>query len=370
MRVGIDATPLLGTRSGIGVYTAHLISELASIAARNPGDLTVRATAFTLRGASGLRSALPEHVGSSALPVPARLLRASWQHTAVPPVEVLAGRLDVFHGTNFVAPPALHARPVVTVHDLGYLRNPATVDAASLAYRELVLRAVGRAAVVCTPSQAVADQVCDAYPIGPDRVHVTPLGVEPSWFDAAPSTSAVRRELGLPQSYVLAVGTLEPRKNLSLAVDAYRLANSLALDLPPLVVVGAQGWGEQLDTSGVDQAIIRTGRLSQSDLLPVVAGAAALVFPSIDEGFGLPPLEALATGTAVVASDLPVTREVLADHAVYVDPRSPESLLDGILQVLRDPAGTPDSRRAHAARFTWQACAEATLAAYRQAAAR
>ncbi len=363
MKVALDATPLLGPRTGIGTYTAHLIDELAGWS-----DLELVATAFTARGASGLAAMLPPGVRVSGRRAPARLLRAAWLAGIGPTGETLAGRVDVFHATNFVLPPLRRAAGVLTIHDLGYLRNPDTVTASSLAYRDMVPLALRRGATVCTVTQAVADQVSDAYAVEPDRIHVASPGVDTGWHAAQPPSGDLRARLGLPDEYLVAVGTLEPRKNLTTLVDVYRLAASRSVDLPPLLLVGAAGWGPELDTRGVrDGLILRSGHLPLEELRQVVSGALALVFPSIDEGFGLPPVEALACGTPVVVADLPVTREVLGDQACFADPRSSEALLDAVVSTLETPVGSDTSRRAKAAEYTWSRCAEATVGAYRSA---
>lgn len=362
MKVGLDVTPLLGPRTGVGTYTAELIRALTEL---SPPPRLV-ATAFTARGQGGLAGQLPPQVRVRGIRLPARFLRTSWQSLPFPPAEALVGPVDVFHGTNFVVPPTLRARPVVTVHDLSYLTYPHTVAAASLAYARLVPRAIARGAVICTPSRAVAQEVQRTYGLAADRVFPTPLGVDPLWFAPPPGPAEPAAPPEAP--YVLAVGTLEPRKNLATLVAAYRLAGARGTHLPRLVIVGPPGWGEALDTTGLpSDQIDRAGHVGFDQLRAIVAGAQALVFPSVYEGFGLPPLEALACGTAVIASDLPVTREVLGDQACFVDATSGETLLSGLVQALARPVGTPESRRRHARGFTWQACAHATLAAYRRA---
>ncbi len=367
MRVGYDATPLIGRRTGVGIYAANVLEQLVS----EPGyELDIVATAFSGRGGSHLPTLVPDGVEVRTRPVPARLLRQAWLRAQWPPIELITGRLDVFHGTNFVVPPLRGATGVVTIHDLGYLRNPGTVTADSLAYRELVPLALRYGAHVCTPSRTVARQVRDAYAVSADRVHHTPLGVDPAWMTARPASPAVLAELNVPTSYLVAVGTLEPRKNLPLLVDSYRLAQRQHSDIPPLVIVGAHGWGASLDTDGLpESSVIRTGHVPIDRLRSLVAGADALLFPSIDEGFGLPPLEALACGTPVVSSDLDVTREVLKDQATFADAGSAEAFLEAIQSALERPAGTADSRKAHAQTYTWLACAKATHEAYARAAA-
>ena len=346
--VGIDATPLLGTRTGVGTYVAGLLEGFL--------DLGVRPvlTAFTWRGTE----ALPDHLPHAPRRFSARVLQACWTRAGWPPVEWLSGPVDVFHGTNFVLPPTRRAAGVLTIHDLTYDHSPETVTAASLRYQALVPRALARGAVVVTPTRTVAGEVRDRYCLDPERVVATPLGVAGHWYgphDPPP---------GLPAEYVLFVGSREPRKNLPVLLDAMKRLP----DAPPLVLVGPPGWGPAVDTANT----ITPGYLSGRELASVVAHASVFVFPSRYEGFGLPPLEALAAGTPVVASDLPVLREVLGEQASYVPVGDADALADTIGRALRAGDGGPGgraARRAHAARFTWARCARATVAAYERAAA-
>jgi glycosyltransferase involved in cell wall biosynthesis len=365
MRVGLDATPLLGARTGIGRYVEHLLAELATLAA-DAGGLELVATAFTVRGAAGLRSAVPAGVRVRHRPAPARALQAAWARADLPPARWLTGRLDVLHGTNFVLPPAGRAGGVLTVHDLSYLRFPETVTGASLRYRELVPRGLRRAAVVLTPSEAVAAEVRAEYGLG-DRVVPTPLGVAPSWFDATPADPAWLARRGLPERYLLFVGSVEPRKGLPALLRALALLHADDPDTPPLVLAGPPGWGPALDPAGLPAGAVRpAGYLGTADLQRLIAGAAALAYPSRYEGFGLPPLEAFATGTAVVATDLPAVREVTGDLAALAPPGDDAALAAAVRAALADtgPAATR-ARRERARGFTWRRCAEATLAAYR-----
>jgi glycosyltransferase involved in cell wall biosynthesis len=353
MRVTLDATPLLGVRTGIARYTASL---LAALARTSPDDEDLRANAFTLRGHGRLPGELPPGVRAQGRRVPARALQEAWARSEWPPLELISGRTDVYHATNYVLPPMRRARGVVNVHDLTYLHTPAMVDPTSRRYRALVPRSIARAAAVLALSQAVADQIEEAYA---PRVPVIPipLGVDPHWATAAPPGDALRERLGLPSSYLLFVGTQEPRKNLTTLLTAHRLVP----DAPPLVLAGARGWGADLDLTGC----ITPGYVDDDVLRSVVAGAAAVVLPSHDEGFGLPVLEALAAGTPVVASDLPVHREVGGDVVVYTPASDAEAMADALTRALAEP-GDAAARKAHAAPFTWERTAQATREVYRQ----
>jgi len=357
LRVLLDGTALLGPRTGIGRYTAGLMAELAT---RADVDLTV--TGFTARGQRALRAAVPDGVRVRGGPVPARGLRAAWQRGGWPPVELLAGNADVLHAPNFVLPPARRAAGVVTIHDLAFLDRPGELAPANRDLPGLVRSAARRAAAVCSPSRAVAGDIVHRLDVPADRVVVTPLGVDPGWFRAAPPTDELRDELRLPQRYLLFVGTTQPRKGLDVLLDAHQAE----LDLPPLVLAGPAGWGPPPATSS---RVHTVGYLEEEVLRSVIAGATALVLPSRDEGFGLPLIEAMAAGTPVVCSNLPPLREVAGGHATLVPPGDVAALAAALVTVSgsgSDPAGTA-RRRAHAARFTWAACAEATVSAYQLA---
>jgi len=386
MKVALDATPLLGPRTGVGRYVAGLAGALAALAGPEPEELAL--VPFTWRGTGDLPAAAPSgpRVRVGRRRAPARLLQAAWARLPWPPVEWLSGPVDVFHATNFAAPPTRRAATVVTVHDLTYLRHPELVTAASARYRQLVPRALHRGAVVVTPTAAVATEVAEEYGLLPDRLVVTPLGVDDRWRRATPPDPGWLAAIGLPERYLLFVGNREPRKNLPTLLTAYReLRSSRVVGVEPgptaragagattvasLVLVGPPGWGEALDTAGLPADAVRApGYLAEPDLARVVAGAAALVLPSWYEGFGLPALEALSCGTPVVASDLPAHREVLGDQAELFPPGDPGALAAALAKVLDDPGGEPAraARRTRAAGFTWENCATATLAAYHRA---
>ena len=144
----------------------------------------------------------------------------------MPPVEMFSGAVDVFHATNFVLPPTRHAAGVVTIHDLGFVLHAETVDRTSLAYQRLVPRALDRARVIVTPSQAAADDLVEVYKTDRDRIVVTPLGVDPAWAATTPPSPQWLEAHGIPPRYLLFVGTLEPRKNVPVLIAAHSIAAS------------------------------------------------------------------------------------------------------------------------------------------------
>lgn len=361
MLITLDGTPLLGTRTGIGRYVEHLVAELPGALGRRglPGE--VRVTTWSARGSRLDR--LPPGVRQVGPRVPARALRALWGRTDLPVIETLVGRTDVFHGTNFVSPPTRRAREVVTVHDLTYVLHAGTVSADSLRYAELVPRALRRGARVVVPSRAVADAVRTHYRLADGRVAVTPLGVDPVWFDARPPAASWLDARGLPHEYVVFVGSLDPRKNLAVLLDAHARLRAQEPGTPDLVLAGPAGREEALAGR---PGVHLTGWVDDDDLRALVAGARALVLPSLDEGFGLPVVEALAAGRPVVTSQAPALLEVAGEHARTAPADDPDGLAAALAEALAlpDDEAARAARRSHARGFSWARCADATLDTY------
>jgi glycosyltransferase involved in cell wall biosynthesis len=355
MRIALDGTPLLGATTGVGTYVRGLLDGLTGL------GLTPVAVPFTLRG-GGRPAGLADAVAWRHVPAPARLLQGAWGRVRLPPVELFAGRVDVFHATNFVAPPAVRAASVVTVHDLTFLRHPEWVTPAVARYRRLVPRSLrsGRAVVV-TPSRAVADEVREAFGLTDDRVVATPLAVDPVWGRASPAEPAWLAGRGLPAEYVVFTGAREPRKNLATLLEAHRRARATG-SVPDLVLVGPSGWGDGPGTG--DAGVHVTGWLDRHELLSVVAGARASVLPSHYEGFGLPVLEAMAAGTPVLASDIPAHREVAGGFARLVAPADTDGWAEALLALAHEPAAPDPAARRWALSHTWTECARRTLDAY------
>jgi glycosyltransferase involved in cell wall biosynthesis len=288
-------------------------------------------------------------------------------------VEWLVGRADVVHGTNFIVPPARRAARVVTVHDLTTLRFPELCNAQTLRFPDLVRRAIGEGAWVHTPSQAVADEVISEFGADPARVRAVHHGIPA----LPPANSAGAPGVDLPAGidrYILAIGTAEPRKDLPGLVHAFDL---LAPDHPELALVlaGPAGWGaaaldRAVDGSPWSNRIVRTGFVADARLAVLLAGAYVLAYPSVYEGFGFPPLQAMAAGVPVVATSVPAVREVVGGAALLVAPGDAEALAAGLARVLDDGVlwqRLADLGGERARLFTWEESGQRLAALYASA---
>lgn len=335
MRIAVDATSLLGARTGIGTCTAEILRRLPR------PDLDVVAFAVSARGARHLGDELPPGVRTVSRPMAARPLRAIWRHIDHPVVERWTGPIDVVHGPNFVVPPSRSGAELVTVHDLTCVRFPELCTADTLQIPALLTRAIGRGAWVHTVSQAVADEVLDTFAVPVDRVVVIPNGTGPMLEpDALGPLAARGRTLAGGDRYLLALGTIEPRKDIPSLIGAFDLLAAADPDLR-LVLAGPDGWGSEAVTETIGRSphrsrVLRTGWLEGTDRDALLAGAAVFVYPSAYEGFGLPPLEAIAHGTPVVATRVGALPEVLEDAAEWAQPGDPVSLASAITSLLED----------------------------------
>jgi glycosyltransferase involved in cell wall biosynthesis len=316
MKVGVDVSPLVQTRAGTA---RHVRGLLRALRGREGVELQLLSFGGTGRASSVARDALWYPFGLR------RHMRG----------------LDVLHCTTFRGPVDGDVPVVVTVHDLAVLRAPGAFPRWHRLYGRAGLRRVleGASAVVAV-SEFTKGEVVDLVGIPADCIRVVPNGVDPIFRPDTPNDTGTRSE------YVLAVSTLEPRKNLGRAVEAARLAGV------ELRVVGARGWGGV----GVPGWV---GEVPDAELAALYRGARCLVYPSLYEGFGVPVLEAMACGTPVVTSRGTAMEEVAGDAAVLVDPLDAQAIADGIEDVAQRREELVGLGLARAKRFTWEATADA-----------
>jgi glycosyltransferase involved in cell wall biosynthesis len=360
LRVAIDATPLLGDRTGVGVFVDGALSAL-------PGhDLALQAFGLTWEGRKLLPELLPAGIRAARIAVPAGPMLRLWSVTDHPVAEWWTGSVDVVHGTNFVVPPTRRAARVVTVHDLTAVRFPQLCTPTSLRYPKLVRRAIGDGAFVHTPSAFVASEVIEVFGAEPDRVVAIQHGVD---------TEVVSSMRGSGPPTIVAIGTVEPRKDFPTLVRAFDAVAATHRDVL-LVIAGPDGWGQEALADAIDAAvhrdrIQRRGWVDDQERSRLLAEAAVFAFPSRYEGFGLPLLEAMAAGVPVVTTSAGAIPEVAGDAALLSAPGDVNALASNLIAALDDTGCRQrliDSGRARCRSFTWSSSAEAYTKLYRRAA--
>ncbi|QXC62815.1 glycosyltransferase family 4 protein [Aquihabitans sp. G128] len=346
---------------------------VAGLAARP--EVSARAFAVSFRGRARLADVVPAGVPVRSRPVPARLARLAWQRADHPSAAWLAGPTDVVHGPNYVVPPGGGAAEVVTVSDLSAVRFPEMCSRDVLQWPGLLTRALARGAWVHTISESVGDEVRALHPGAADRVVAVPLAVRRPPPETPATDAAAGRHLAGGPRYVLALGTVEPRKDLPALVAAFDV---LAADDPELrlVLAGPDGLGVEALTAARERArhrrrIVRLGWVSDDQRLALLRGAAVVAYASTYEGFGFVPLEAIGAGTPVVATAVGALPEVLADGGLLVPPGDVDALAEGLARVLGDDALVADllargQRRLDA--YTWDATVGGLVDLYRRAA--
>lgn len=376
MSVAIDATPLLVEATGVDNAIARLVVALGEV------DGETRYTVLANReDRERLGSVLPPNFHVLSVSLRARPARLLSQQLLLPLIAQRRG-VDVVHSPSFVMPLWRGAqRHVLTVHDMTSMTIPHvhTRLHRSAAFARAVTTSIRRADRIVVPSSYTKSEVLRVVPeVASERVDVIPWGVGPEFGPtAAEDVARARARYGLTRPYVLFVGTVEPRKNLETLVEAFRLAAEREGIDEQLVLAGRLGWGYErllatLDDPWFHGRVLRLGYVDQADLPGLYAGARAFVFPALAEGFGFPPLEAMACGTPVLASDSSSLRENLAGAAELVAPGDRDALAAGLVRLLHDEALRRARRAAgieRAAAFRWETTAQATLDCYRRLAA-
>ena len=367
MRIGIDGMALAQPRTGVRTYTFELARALASATPQDEFQLI---------------SPLPFAPAVLAETTPANLqmiyskpnvLQRRWWTIGLPSY-LRSHPLDLFHGTNYEAPLRGSCPAVITIHDLSLLLHSSTHEARAVRRARLLLPLMARVAkAIITPSEPIKSEVCEHLGIHPDKVFATPLAPRNIFQPVSPAeTVATRRRLRVEDDFLLFVGTVEPRKNLSTLVKAFEEVLRTTGLRPQLVVAGQVGWKSdellsQLERSTAREHIKRIGFVSDEDLRALYSSCSAFVYPSIYEGFGLPPLEAMACGAPVVASRVPSINESVARVASATDFRDLARIVVELLSDQQLRQSLSERGLEHAREFSWARTAALTRAAYAQA---
>lgn len=380
MRVVINGLAALKPKTGVGHHIVQLADHLSADFPADefdtyPGSRVGRLVTRFVHAAKPSPGGPPGRAGPAGVRSAAKGFAkfASQAHFAA---YSLGGRFHLYHEPNFI-PYRSHLPTVVTVHDLSVLRFPEWHPADRVRLHDRFFRrGIERAAHVVVVSEAVRGELIADTGIRPDRVSVVSNGANPAFRPLPPGdVAAVRRQFGLPDRYLLCVGTIEPRKNVGTVLRAFADLPAAVRESCPLVLAGPWGWKSAPDREVFDRlagprGARHLGYVPDAELPALYAGATALVYPSFYEGFGLPPLEMLACGGAVLASTAAAVREVVGRHGWFVDPGDLAGWRDAMVRAATDRefvAGLTAGGAAHAARFTWGRAARETFAVYGRA---
>lgn len=374
MRIGIEAKVLTSRPSGIGRYAINLVRSLLKTLPEE--DHTLEIVLFTgPQTARGVLNTFSGPYREHFCATQSSLLRSLFSL----PYGIVQHKINVFHGLDHVGLPLFVKRGiyVITVHDVIPLLFPQLFTLKHrLIARAGLARVAQQADMVIVPSYAVQQDVQQYLHIDADRVVVIPEGCEPQFrpLTDPEHLHRVRTKYGLPPLYILCLGTLEPRKNITTLLHAFARFRSTLHGEPVLhlVVAGARGWREQaifqaVQRLGLEQAVYFPGFIDDEDLPAVYGGALCFVFPSLYEGFGLPILEAMGCGTPVITSNTSAMPEVAGDAALLVDPYDVEGIATAMATVAHSASLRECLRQkglARAQRFSWEATARQTLDLY------
>lgn len=382
MKVLIDANPATDPRpTGVGVYATQMVRHLPR------EDPSSRFVAWYVHGTGLIRprrffdDIRSSNLRERALKVPGRIVVAFSTRWNVPRVEWSGGEFDALLATNFLPPPTRSRGVVMVVHDLAFERLPeGMAPHLTDRWRRRLDLWLGQAAAVVVPSDSTRQDLIAGHAVDHEKVHVIPMGVDVDAFAPAAreAIDTVHARFGVDRPYALFVGGVDPRKNLETLVRAFaRLETGAQL----VIAGGAVGWNPEatehleaflgsLDPT-IAARVVRTGWISDPEKVALLSGATLLAYPSLYEGFGFPVLEAFAAGVPVLTSSVSSLPEVAGDAAVLVDPHDEGSIAEGMAALFDDAdlrGVLSAAGLVRASGFTWERCAQATLAVLHRAA--
>ena len=374
MRIAIDYTAAIRQEAGIGQYVRNLVDAMLAQDASNSYILLAS-------GRPTRQRPFPQaaNVRARSIFIPDRYLNILWYRWRLPLYATyFSGQVDIYHGPDFALPPLNgKLRKVVTVHDLSFLEHPEYAVPSLAAYlQKVVPEAVAAADVVAAVSQATGRSLIEHFQTPREKITVVPNGVAPYYrrITDAVILGATRHKFGLRHPLVLGVGTLEPRKNHLGLIKAFSQAQKKKKGPAMLALAGGKGWlyeetRQVVAELRLEHKVRFLGRVSDLELITLYSMADVFAFPSFFEGFGIPPLEAMACGAPVITSNTSSLPEVVGDAALLVDPYDVNALAHAIMRLLEDTALREELRQKgyqRAQRYSWSASASKMLSVYQK----
>lgn len=363
MNICIDMRPALSTPTGVGIYLRNLVTSLAKMD---------QETRYHLFSSSWSQRFPPTVFGPNFrlhdLRIPVRVLNFAWNRLSFPGVDLLLGmKPDVVHSPTPLVIPSNYGKKITTVYDLFFYLYPEQTKAEiKRDFAALLAEHCQRSDAIIAISEYTKQQLVDQLKVAPSSVYTIHLGVDDFFSERATGefTEFVMQKFGINRPYFLFVGNLEPRKNLSQLIKAFR---TLGPDFQ-LVLAGPKGWGPEDWMALVTDNVILTGYVTNEELRALYQNAIALVLVSLEEGFSLPSLESMASATPVIASRLPIFQEIAGNAYLPVDHQSTDDIREAMLKIsndstLRNELVERGRERSH--RFSWRNTAEKTLNLYK-----
>ncbi|HEY2971030.1 MAG TPA: glycosyltransferase family 1 protein [Pyrinomonadaceae bacterium] len=367
MRIGIDGIPLASARTGIGHYTFELAQALARLAPEHEFQL-VSPVPFI----SGPPE--PDGVAPSNLHK-VQTKRRFWWGLGLPGY-ITQSSLSLFHGTNYEVPLWSKCPSIVTVHDLSLLLHPEMHSSHLVRRARYRLPLMARAAnTIIAVTESASKEISDHLRINPAKIAVTPLAPRRTFRPLPPKqTEETRKRLGVEDDFILFVGTPEPRKNLITLLRALTEVRRNTELRPQLVIAGKRGWHlneilAEIASAGLTERLKFTDYISDGDLCALYSSCTVCIYPSLYEGFGLPPLEAMACGAPVITSNIPSIVETTGNAAHLISPNDVQQLAQAIVEMIAEAGKRLRLSRAgleRASQFTWERTAELTLEVYKE----
>ena len=375
MKIAVDVQPLLGgKRTGIGFYQTDLLKAAMKLAPEHEFVLNF----FSLRHTDEKISQLREMFGENVEIRPCKwfsysLAHRIWLLLPIPYKWFFWQKADASLFFNYYVPPYAEGRVFSVVYDTVVRDMPQTMDKRTRTALELTLRkSIQRSDMVITISEFSKSRIKYHFGVPNDKIGVVYCGIDKSVFKPECPEKRIeecKNRLNISEKYILYLGTLEPRKNISGLIEAYSLLRAGLEDCPCLVIAGGKGWlydeiFEMVKKLNLQDSVIFTGYVSDEDAPLLMQGAELFCFPSFYEGFGMPPLEAMACGVPTVVSDRASLPEAVGDAALITDPDSPESICGAIKRILTDEALKTSLKQKgvlQADKFTWEASAEVLI---------
>ena len=370
MKIGIDGSGAMGTQTGVGKYINRLIENLSLIDTSN--EYLVYLNYFR----TGKINPFGNGYQITKNRIPAKIQRLLHNQLKIP-IETFVGNIDIFHGPNYFVPPSKQSKKVVTVHDLTFEFFPETMIGRDAAYyKKYVPMSMQKADHILTISNSSKKDLIERFKVPADKISVTYMAAGSNFAPISNKDviKPVLKKYKLPSNFLLTVCTLEPRKNLVTLVKAMSALRKNKKNEQKLIVVGGSGWKndelfKQISELGLENDIIFPGYIGQEDLPALYNACSLFLFPSLYEGFGIPPLEALSCGTACICSNSSSLPEVVGDGAILIDPVNADEWVEQIEFLLDNPSKIDELGKRgmeQAKKFSWGKTAQETLAVYKK----